>query len=79
MKPQSKLSQQQQQEQVQTGAHAQETRQQAGQEFASAEELLRFDAAQTPVPPEIAQRLMQSTGNAAPPARRSWWRNLLGQ
>lgn len=77
MKQQSKLSQQQQHLEQQTGA--QETRQQSGQEFASAEELLRFDAAQTPVPPEIAQRLMQSTSNAAPPARRSWWRNLLGQ
>jgi hypothetical protein len=72
MKQQTKLSQEQQH------AAAHETRQQAGQEFAGADELLRFDAAQTVVPPGIARRLEQSTGGA-PAARRSWWKNLLGQ
>jgi hypothetical protein len=46
-------------------------------EFQSAEELLRHDAAQTAVPPEIARRLSQSIAQSAPP-RRSWWRRLLG-
>ncbi|MGA2747948.1 MAG: hypothetical protein ABSG59_04150 [Verrucomicrobiota bacterium] len=44
-------------------------------EFASVEELLRHDAAQTAVPPEIAQRLRQSL-EESPPPRRSWWRKL---
>ena len=74
MKQQSKLSQEQQHEM----AAASESRQQAAREFASAEEMLRWDAAQTAVPPPIAQRLKQSVGNLPPP-RRSWWKNLLGQ
>ena len=76
MKHQSKLSQDQQHTEQQAGA--QETRQQAGQEFAGADELLRFDAAQTVVPPQIAERLKQSASNLPPPPRRAWWRNLLG-
>ena len=47
------------------------------QEFQSVEELLRHDAAQTAVPPEIARRLSESIAQPAPP-RRSWWRKLLG-
>ncbi|HSY20401.1 MAG TPA: hypothetical protein VK815_18800 [Candidatus Acidoferrales bacterium] len=73
MKHQTKLSQEQQH------AEAHQTRQQAGQEFAGADELLRFDAAQTMVPPRIARRLEESTGKSGPPPRRSWWKNLLGQ
>ena len=72
MKHQTKLSP----EQSHTEAHA--TRQSTGREFASAEELLRFDAAQTTVPPQISERLKQSAGTIAPPPR-SWWKNLLGQ
>jgi hypothetical protein len=74
MKQQSKLSQEQQHEM----AAANESRQEAAREFASAEELLRSDAAQTTVPPQIAQRLKQSVADLPPP-RRSWWKNLLGQ
>jgi hypothetical protein len=77
MKQQSKLSQEQQHAEQLAAAHT--TRQQAGQEFASAEELLRFDAKQIAVPPQIAERLKQSAGNLPPPPRRSWWKNLLGQ
>ncbi len=76
MKHRSKLSQEQQHTEQQTGAH--ETRQSAGQEFASADELLRYDAAQTAVPPQIAERLKQSAAGLPPP-RRAWWKNLLGQ
>ncbi|MDR3460278.1 MAG: hypothetical protein P4N60_22850 [Verrucomicrobiae bacterium] len=72
MKQQTKLSQEQQH------AEAHQTQQQAGQEFASAEEVLRFDAAHTVVPPQIARRLEESTGGGAPP-RRPWWKNLLGR
>lgn len=76
MKHHSKLSQAQQHTEQQAGAH--ETRQQAGQEFAGADELLRFDAAQTAVPPQIAERLKQSAASLPTP-RRSWWKTLLGQ
>jgi hypothetical protein len=41
------------------------------------EEVLRYDAKQTNVPPEIAQRLGQSLQNEPRPAR-SWWRRWLG-
>lgn len=72
MKQQTKLSQKQEQEHVteqQTQAHA-------AREFSNADELLRFDAAQTAVPPEIAQRLQKSAADI-PPARK-WWKNLFG-
>jgi len=73
MKHQTKLSQEQQ------SAAAHQSQQQAGREFASSEELLRFDAAQTVVPPQIAQRLKRSAGEDAPATRRPRWKNLLGQ
>jgi hypothetical protein len=76
MKHQEKFNSEQQQSQ-QVGAE-QQTQQQAVREFASAEELLRYDAAHTTVPPEIAQRLQKSTGNLPGPKPRSWWRNLFG-
>lgn len=69
MKQQSKLSQEQQ------NAETQQTRQPAGREFASVDEMLRFDAAQTAVPSEVAQRLKKST--AAEPDRK-WWRRFFG-
>lgn len=74
MKHRTKLSQEQQQDAVH------QTQQQASREFSGVEELLRFDAAQTAVPPEIAQRLKQSTAQAGLPApRRPWWKSLFGQ
>jgi hypothetical protein len=77
MKQRSKLTQEQTQN-VEQDAR-QESRQEAGQEFGTADELLRFDAVQTTVPPHIAERLKESIANAAPPPRRSWWHRLLGQ
>lgn len=47
------------------------------QEFASTDELIRHDASQTPVPPEIAERLARSIANLPKPAP-SWWRRLVG-
>jgi len=44
-------------------------------EFATAEELLRHDAAKTDVPPVIAERLSRSLQNLPGPAR-SWWRRI---
>jgi len=71
MKHEHKLSQEQQH----IAAH--QTQQQAGQEFATAEDLLRFDAGQTIVPKEIEQRLKHSSRDIPPP-RRSWWKNMFG-
>jgi hypothetical protein len=69
MKHQSKFSPEQQH----TTAH--QSGQQAAREFASAEELLRFDAAQTSVPPEIAGRLKHSAANLTPP-KSGWFKRL---
>jgi type II secretory pathway pseudopilin PulG len=76
MKHQTKLSEEQLQQSRQAGTE-QQTQQQAVREFASAEELLRYDAAHTPVPPEIAQRLQKSTGNLPGP-KTAWWKRLFG-
>ena len=72
MKQQSKLTGQQQQ----AAAQQQQSESQTVREFAGPEELLRYDAARTNVPPAVAQRLKQSVGNTPAP-RRSWWRRLL--
>jgi transcription initiation factor TFIID subunit TAF12 len=76
MKNRSKLSQDQQQSEQQSAA--QENRQQ-NQEFATSEEMMRFDASGTEVPPQIAERLKRSLSDMAPPARRSWWKNIFGR
>jgi hypothetical protein len=54
-----------------------ETESVQGQEFASPEEAIRFDAAQTPLPPAIADRLRSSLAKE-PKTRRSWWRRWTG-
>jgi hypothetical protein len=69
MKHRSRLSEEQQQtHQAQTPA---------AREFASADELLRYDAGQTVVPPDIARRLEKSAAGLSAP-KTSWWRRLLG-
>jgi hypothetical protein len=73
MKHQTKLSQEQQQQH----AAGHQTQQQVAREFASAEELLRYDASQTTVPPGIAQRLQKSTGDLPGP-KTAWWKRLFG-
>jgi len=72
MKQQTKLSAEQQQQQH---AAEQQTQAQSAREFAGAEELLRFDAAHTPVPPDIARRLQKSAGDLPAP-KTTWWRRL---
>lgn len=72
MKHQTKLSQEQQQQ-----AAEHQTQQPAAREFANAEELLRYDAAHTPVPPGIAQRLQKSTGDLPGP-KAAWWKRWFG-
>ena len=52
------------------------TTEQQGREFATPEEVLRFDAARTDVPAVIAQRLGQAVAlETEPPA--PWWRRWL--
>ena len=48
---------------------------QAGLEFSSAEEMIRYDAAQTPPPPTLGQRVQDSV-NREPRPKRSWWARL---
>ena len=74
MKQQTKLSEEQQQQQH---AAEQQTQKQSAREFANAEEMLRYDAAHTPVPPVIAQRLQKSPGNLPQP-KAAWWKRWLG-
>ena len=73
MKQEHKLTPQEQQQTAEV-----QSRQTTAREFASAEELLRHDAQQNPVPPEIAQRLSKSVEDLPKPAS-SWWRRLLGR
>ena len=47
-------------------------------EFPSAVEALRYDAAQTAVPPQVAERLQESIKREPRPVGSSWWRRLLG-
>lgn len=66
----SQLRQREQQESVQLN-HAG----QAGREFASVDEMLRYDATQTVVPTGIAERLQDSISRD-PKWPRSLWRRL---
>lgn len=50
-------------------------RQTVGHEFATVEEMLQHDAAETEVPPAIAHRLADSVAKEPKPAG-SWWRRL---
>jgi hypothetical protein len=73
MKHQSKFTQKQDQE-----AQFKQEAKQDHREFANSDELLRFDASKTVVPPEIAQRLSKSAIHIPPPDRRPWWRSWFG-
>ncbi|HEY3854313.1 MAG TPA: hypothetical protein VGO67_07985 [Verrucomicrobiae bacterium] len=73
MKQQSKLSTGQKQE-LSAETQLASTRE---LRFENAEELLRHDAARTPVPPEIARRLNKSVAEL-PLQRKSWWRRVFG-
>jgi hypothetical protein len=72
MKRQTKLDSTGQQQEQTAGQIAQ---QKGAHEFATAEELLRHDAAHTRVPGSIAQRLQKST-ESLPSPTRSWWRRF---
>jgi len=71
---QSELETEQQQETTQETAQTATAR-----EFATPEEMLRHDAAQTVVPPEIQTRLADSVQQEPAPNRSpSWWQKLFG-
>ena len=61
-------------QQIQSGTE-QQAQSSSALEFATADEMLRYDAAHTPVPGSIIQRLQKSAEGIPPPAR-SWWRRL---
>ena len=64
----------QEQEQI-AETHSQQT---STREFATTEELLQHDAAQTVVPPAVADRLAHSLRNE-PKQERSWWRRMFSR
>ncbi len=76
MNGKSKLTHQQQ---AQTDAQQQTSQQQAGKEFGSVEEMLRFDAAQNPVPEKVAERLQESVAQEPTPPLQSWWKRWFGK
>lgn len=75
MKPPSSKLQPRHQEQTTEAQQAQQ--QTAGQTFATPEEMLRADAAQTEVPAAIKTRLASSIQQEPRPERpASWWRRF---
>lgn len=76
MKRQTKLNSTEHQQQEALGQQAQQPA--PGLEFATPEELLRYDAARTPVPAEIEQRLQESAADLPRP-KRAWWKRFWGR
>jgi hypothetical protein len=74
MKHHKKFNPQQQEH----ASELQQAAQNTAREFSTAEELLRYDAGQTTVPPAIAQRLQKSSADLPKPTR-SFWKRLFGQ
>jgi hypothetical protein len=72
MKYEKKFRSPEQQEQL---SEAQLQSSQAVHEFATPEDVLRFDAKNTVVPEGIAQRLGRSSHRVPVPSR-SWWKRL---
>lgn len=71
MRHEKKFRQQEQASETQSQSQAHGTI----REFASPEEMLRFDAKQTQVPPLVAQRLSHSLQNEPGTfAPRPWWK-----
>ncbi|HTV62149.1 MAG TPA: hypothetical protein VMH30_06230 [Verrucomicrobiae bacterium] len=72
MKYEKKFRQQEHQQISAAQSHLNQT----AHEFATPEEMLRHDAKQTQVPPQIAHRLSQSLQNE-PLSPRPWWKRWL--
>lgn len=73
MKHEEKFRQEEQQQVSETQSQSQNH--ETIREFASPEEMLRFDAKQTNVPSQVAQRLSRSLQNEPRPLP-SWWKRL---
>jgi hypothetical protein len=71
MKQHKKFDSGQQQEHI----AEQQATQNTAQEFSTVDELLRYDAARTPAPAALAERLKKSSADFPKPAR-SWWKKL---
>jgi hypothetical protein len=78
MNPPKKLNVHQQAGEQQRALNEQQSQTPAAQEFATVEDLLRHDAAQTPVPAAVGQRLAESVSQLPVRPARAWWRRLLG-
>lgn len=77
MKRQTKTTaNQQEHESAQEHLAASQT-QQSPVQFGSVEEMIRHDAAQTPVPPSVERRVAKSVAGLAPHPR-PWWRRWFG-
>jgi len=63
------------QEQSQSATHLEHA--EASREFGSVEEMIRFDAAQNPVPEKLSARVKESTAQELPPV--AWWRRLFSR
>jgi hypothetical protein len=55
-----------------------QTARQTALEFENAEQMIRYDAAHTDVPPAVAERLQQSIEREPKPAR-PWWQRWFGR
>ena len=77
MKPeQTKLQQHAEQEQAQEQIQATQSQAQV-KEFATVDDLLRYDSEQNPVPPEVAERLNRSL-ESEPKPPLPWYKKLFG-
>ena len=74
MKQHTKLTQREQEQHTAEQHLAQQT----SREFASVEEVLRYDAGQTEVPLRLTRKIQQSADNL-PGSKRPWWRRLFGR
>ena len=72
---QSRLRQEQREEQK--SQEVQGSAQGEGKEFATVEELLRYDSEQNPVPAEVAERLGRTLANE-PKQEKPWYKRILG-
>jgi len=74
---QSRLRQEQREEQKteQRIDHVEASAQGEGKEFATVEELLRYDSEQNPVPPQVAERLGRTLENE-PKQEKPWYKRI---
>lgn len=75
MDPISHKLQHRTEEEVEHGQESTSRQEQSGHSFEEVEDLLRYDAAQVPLPAGIEERLRESLA-AVPPVRKHWWNRL---